>query len=641
MNKIQKNSAKTASVVAGLALVMLSFGGSANAQTASVAAQIAALQAQIAALMAGNTVAMTFTRDLTIGATGADVTQLQTWLMGKGYSIPAGPTGYFGVQTRAAVASFQAGNGIVPAAGYFGPITRARVNAMIGSTSGGGSTGGTTGGTLSGGEADLRDYDLRSGDDLREGDSDQEIALARFDVEGGDVRIERVTIEMTPQSSGDNQHPWEFIDSLSVYDGSKKIGDIDAGSKSDWDDQDDDSDHSGSLDYYSIDIPVSDIVREGDTVELSIRADAQNTIDSSDMGQTFDIDIPDNGIRAVDAAGIQQYTGDTNDVVTLGFDTAESGDLTIRASSDNPNAGVLVADDTTTSDEFDVLRFEIKNSDNADATLNSVMVTVATSSPSGSPASDITDIIRRATLTIDGEDFDGDVKANNTIDFDDLDVTIDGDDTTDAVLTIELFGQSGHFAASGETLRFSIASGDVDAEGSDSGDTSDVSGSVNGKTMSISTNGGVNVDGNSATSVLTYNSNTPSASFGTFTLKFDVTANGDDVYIPKTIALDSASSTYAGVHVVNTGNSFSGSDTATLTTTADSQNSNFYVVREGDTETFTASVTLNPSSDGTYQIGLDFVQFSTTDANLNNLQRLEIDENDSDFQTNPLFVPNS
>ena len=640
MNKIQKNSAKTASVVAGLALVMLSFGGSANAQTASVAAQIAALQAQIAALMAGNTVTMTFTRDLTIGATGADVTQLQTWLMGKGYSIPAGATGYFGVQTRAAVASFQAGNGIVPAAGYFGPITRARVNTMIGSTSGGGSTGGTTDGTLSGGEADLRNYELRSGDDLREGDSDQEIALARFEVRGGDVRIERVTVEMTPQSSGDNQHPWEYIDSLSVYDGSKKIGDIDAGSKSDWDDQDDDSDHSGSLDYYSIDIPVSDIVREGDTVELSIRADAQNTIDSSDMGQTFDIDIPDNGIRAVDAAGIQQYTGDTNDVVTLGFDTAESGDLTIRASSDNPNSGVLVADDSDTSDEFDVLRFEIRNSDNADATLNSLTVTVATSSPSGSPASDITDIIRRATLTIDGDDFDGDVNSNNTIDFDDLDVTIDGDDTTDAVLTVELFGQSGHFAASGETLRFSIASGDVDAEGSDSGDTSDVSGSVNGKTMSISTNGGVNVDGNSATSVLTYNSNNTSASFGTYTLKFDVTANGDDVYIPKTIALDSASSTYAGVHVVNTGNSFSGTGTASLSTTADSDTADFYVVREGDTETFTATVTLNPSSDGTYQVGLDFVQFSTTSSNLNNLQRLEIDENDNDFQTNTLFIPN-
>jgi len=47
-----------------------------------------------------------FTRDLTLGSTGADVTELQTWLISKGQSIPAGATGYFGVQTRAALASW-------------------------------------------------------------------------------------------------------------------------------------------------------------------------------------------------------------------------------------------------------------------------------------------------------------------------------------------------------------------------------------------------------------------------------------------------------------------------------------------------------------------------------------------------------
>ncbi|HEX7651141.1 MAG TPA: Ig-like domain-containing protein, partial [Candidatus Paceibacterota bacterium] len=69
-----------------------------------------------------------FTRDLTIGSTGDDVTALQQILIDAGLlNIPA-PTGYFGPLTRAALAFFQRLHGIVPAVGYFGPITRALLN---------------------------------------------------------------------------------------------------------------------------------------------------------------------------------------------------------------------------------------------------------------------------------------------------------------------------------------------------------------------------------------------------------------------------------------------------------------------------------------------------------------------------------
>jgi len=70
-----------------------------------------------------------FTRDLTIGSTGDDVTALQQILMNAGLlNIPA-PTGYFGPLTRAALGFFQALHSITPAAGYFGPITRALLNS--------------------------------------------------------------------------------------------------------------------------------------------------------------------------------------------------------------------------------------------------------------------------------------------------------------------------------------------------------------------------------------------------------------------------------------------------------------------------------------------------------------------------------
>jgi len=64
-------------------------------------------------------------RDLTLGAAGSDVSALQNVLIGLGHAVPAGATGYFGVQTQGALAAYQTSNSITPASGYFGAITRA------------------------------------------------------------------------------------------------------------------------------------------------------------------------------------------------------------------------------------------------------------------------------------------------------------------------------------------------------------------------------------------------------------------------------------------------------------------------------------------------------------------------------------
>ena len=73
-----------------------------------------------------------YTRDLMVGASGTDVAQLQTQLISAGFDIPAISSsavakGYFGLQTMFAVQRYQAANGI-PATGYVGPLTRARLS---------------------------------------------------------------------------------------------------------------------------------------------------------------------------------------------------------------------------------------------------------------------------------------------------------------------------------------------------------------------------------------------------------------------------------------------------------------------------------------------------------------------------------
>jgi len=75
-----------------------------------------------------STSAYTFTRGLSFGARGQDVTELQKILITGGFLKIAAPTGYFGPLTRAAVKAFQKAHGIAQT-GTVGPKTRAALNA--------------------------------------------------------------------------------------------------------------------------------------------------------------------------------------------------------------------------------------------------------------------------------------------------------------------------------------------------------------------------------------------------------------------------------------------------------------------------------------------------------------------------------
>ncbi len=116
--------------------------GSASALTASellnllIAAGVIAPDkvAAATAAMSATTVTVTsgynYTRDLTMGSTGADVTALQNYLISGGYMASGYPFGYFGAVTKTALGKFQLANGISPTAGYFGAITRAKIAAL-------------------------------------------------------------------------------------------------------------------------------------------------------------------------------------------------------------------------------------------------------------------------------------------------------------------------------------------------------------------------------------------------------------------------------------------------------------------------------------------------------------------------------
>jgi photosystem II stability/assembly factor-like uncharacterized protein len=111
-----------------------------RAQIQALIAQINALRAKLGLPPVGGSSPAgqpgLFTRNLTIGSTGPDVKALQIYLNTHGFILaitgpgsPGNETNLFGALTRDALAKFQAAKGISPAAGFFGPLTRAYVNA--------------------------------------------------------------------------------------------------------------------------------------------------------------------------------------------------------------------------------------------------------------------------------------------------------------------------------------------------------------------------------------------------------------------------------------------------------------------------------------------------------------------------------
>ncbi len=168
MNSTKSITAKLAAGVVGVTMVVSAFmpvlasadvASDLQAQINSLLATISSLQAQLSATTGGSTAGAgyTFNTNLTVGSKSADVMNLQktlnmsadTKVAVSGAGSPGMETSTFGPATKAAVIKFQIKNGITPAAGYVGPVTRAKLNSMGGTATVPTVPGNPQGGSLS------------------------------------------------------------------------------------------------------------------------------------------------------------------------------------------------------------------------------------------------------------------------------------------------------------------------------------------------------------------------------------------------------------------------------------------------------------------------------------------------------------
>ena len=614
--------AKIAAVVAGLGLVAMSFASfavPAKAATTDLSSQIAALQAQLAALMAqagGSTgSSTTFNVDLTVNSTGADVTALQNWLISKGFSIPAGATGFFGAQTKAAVAAWQASAGITPAAGYFGPKSRAAVNAMGTVSTGTGSGNSTTG--LSGGSGKLKNVDTL-GDvesDIHEGDSATKVIGFEATAQDSDIAVQRLDVTFTISSnvSGSSASLNRYVDTVAVYQDGKKLASMDGGA----------GDKNGRVWTVRF-ADLNGVIKEGDTSDFYVEVTPVSGIGSNEDGETITAAIPSEGIRAIDAEGVSETytTSPSNNSQAFTISSATNGTASISEASDNPKATTVKADTSNTTDGVTLLSFNVK-AKQQDITIHDLPVSIT------SNANNLNDYVQTVKLMSGTK-----VLSSKTINvatttqsvvFDNIDQSISKDDTQNftVVATIRKIDAAGSTFGSGDSLTATVTGSALGWDTEDTnGSTVTPTGSLGGNTITFQQTG-ITVVKTDASYTKTVGQNIGEGDKTQYSISFKVTAGDDDLYIGRTIAHvatpTTAPASGSGINWSTTTSSGGAGviapTYATNFSAADSNNADaggYFKIPSGTSRTFTLNVTLTASSTGFTGVQLAGINYSTT-----------------------------
>jgi hypothetical protein len=582
--------------VATAMLFTLSYTPAKAATADELQAQINALLAQIATLQGGSSSSSSscaaFTMDQTMGSKGAEVTALQNFLIGKGHAIAAGATGYFGAQSQAALAAFQSANGITPAAGYFGPITRAKVNGMCtvaddsnDDSNDDANDDDTSSDELSG-EASLDDVTAKDGDDTDLEEGQEDAAVADFEVEftDGDASISRIDVALVDSGTAESDDAWDTFEEISLWVDGEEVARESASDEDDYLDEND-----GTIRFSGLDI----VAMEDESVTITVGVSVQGSVDSAATGADWRVDME--SLRFFDAEDVAT-TEDGSGIGDMGtgngvtFDIDEEGgddELIVKSSSEDPDATTLAVEDNETSDWLTVFAFDLDTDDSTnDIEVTSLPVNLTVSS--GTLATFVNDI----KLVVDGNEFDDYTSdtAGYTFDIDSDELVIEAGERA----TVEVMVEFKQLALGNEGVTItgsvsSASSSEIEAEGADDLTGSQLSGSATGEAHTLRTTGVIgeaNTDSATATTV-----DGSGNDYGTFVVKFDITAFEQDAYLSTNVA---TSISYQMED--NTGAAVgTGTNTPTLGSTAD-QSGGFYVVNEGETETFTLTVTHDPAT---------------------------------------------
>ncbi|MBI2013499.1 MAG: peptidoglycan-binding protein [Candidatus Colwellbacteria bacterium] len=603
-----------------------------------------------AVLLAAPTFAA-YTRDLTVGSTGTDVTDLQNFLISKSAAMwPAGQaaTGYFGPITQAALAKYQTSVGISPAAGYFGPITRAHM-ASIGQT---GTTGtgtttealcpngmtiasncmtapaGATGATcpngnlvsnncmaagttgLSGtvGSITINGLSTYSAEQVGEGETDQKVIA--FEIEAGsesDIELVSMQVEAFQISTGDDRDMDAYMKDVSIWLGSTEVGRDNVSAFSE----------PTTNDFQRNMVLSGARINAGETKTVYIAVSSLDNIDTGDS-DTDDWAAGVATIRFRDGSGVtttNTYTLDltdnvVDDTIEQQFDfgslaTVASVELevSLNTADDEINEAHLIKVNAGASDTNDIelLSFKMKAEGSA-LQVTEVPVTLTVTGGSTTES----DIFKSAHLYREGVKIGSETVADGgAVTFDNLDFTIAKNDTEDFKILVDIQDIDGNLTV-GDTLQAQITATNVnnitveDSSGQQLSDD-DATGTALAEASEVRVIG-FDFSLISATASITSPSDGATAGSrdtGTYTIKFNLTAWGGDISIDRSCEEADADTADQGIEFTVTNNA-SNTSTCTFASTADDNTDDTgaaWLISETETNEFTLTVALQPSTE--------------------------------------------
>ncbi len=331
-----------------------------------------------------NAQTVTYSRNLTVGSRGTDVTSLQTLLAAKGF-LMVEPTGYFGSLTKAALSAWQSSVGISPASGYFGPITRAYVataggvstvpgttvpgcsaGALFSSTTGApcSSTTPSTGGTLDNTDGSLTaaaSTAVSSTVTIKKGET-KDLIAEQFTATAGKVSINRFDVQFS-------ERPWLTFNKFQLVD--TQTGVVVATKNV-----------SGASDFTEITAGTSYLLRfeglnyvvtPGGNQTLKVVGTLQSASDKI-TGQTVTVTLPTTGVRFTNGKGFTDSVGPASALtssVTLSS-SGSAGTISARIGSGNSARSVQTAS-TTQTNNVTLMTFDLKSESQA-STINSLNI---------------------------------------------------------------------------------------------------------------------------------------------------------------------------------------------------------------------------------------------------------------------------
>jgi len=650
-------SAATMLWLSGAAMLVPVAGAATEAE---LQAQIDALLAQITSLQAqmSGGASATYTRDLTLGSTGDDVSSLQTYLVAQNKGPKAAALaavfaagtakGYFGSMTQAALAEYQAAAGISPAAGYFGPITRAHLAAAAPAPEEGEEEG-----ELEGGAGAVDQYDLVSGLENEEvGEDAEDVSVAGLEMEvsdSSDLEFTAVTLDFD-QGTANNDDFADYASEVSIWlsaSPEEEVARVDA----DKFDEDTAWRRTVTLDDGAI-------VQAGETGELIVKVSGASAIDGNDVGETWTVDFDQ--VRFRDATGASTSEDPATAARTMSFESfATAADLELQVSLDEEDddineAHVVDIDDTDDTDNVEFLSITIEIEGDSDVTIDEIPVEINTVEAAGANFNDPDDVVVAASLWMEASpaeeiatenlsaaDADDDTEV---VTFDDLDVELAGGSTTKFFVKLDLVSTADALD-NADTIEVEMDAGEVDlidAE-DDSGEqlvAADLTGTADADAHVVYDTG-VQADFVSASQTRSFTADAATEEdTGEYKIVFKVTSFDGDESIDRSCEEGGADAAGQGVEFTVTNTAENASTCVLTSTTSDTEDTaNTFEVDEDTTRTFTLTVNVTDNDDadtGNYaEVAFESINWGAADDDTNaNYYTFGLNE----FKTDSLFL---